>query len=471
VTAQRGIYIIEVSCAGTAEHSSVDRPDSAIHKLVALLKKSHWDWIQDGTLRISPGVNGSLYITVHILFVPGQEKPKQFVADCVQRALEQSGFTLRTTFGERPIYRLYPDPVPGGMVVIATVSADAQWIVHQHPQVTLDFSRVVAEAWEDKDLDKFVGKVISRTDPGIDDIARMKDFVADLKDMGWFKRALIRMDYTYPITLPAPTKRRPEAKRRQHLADIVIHATSLDRDFRWCWDSVGTVANNVSLLLVKHGFAPHIEYDRRAMWHSMTVDATNVHQNQGIHAPGWRIYCRGMNVSTNKLPDTWLNLDGITPMSYTEVNEAILEAMDINPDDLLAKADREDVYGVYRSLQTIAGRLAAQGWDGYIYAKPWKGSGSYCLFYIYGYCGGQAPNAGAWSRIVKMVSDAIAECSPEDLIMNYYQGHINGYEHTPSGYYGAKCYGKVDGVFDEELNLPVGVAVDIKTGHALKDVV
>lgn len=37
ITAQRGIYGIEVSCEGMAEHSSTDRPDSAIHKLVALL--------------------------------------------------------------------------------------------------------------------------------------------------------------------------------------------------------------------------------------------------------------------------------------------------------------------------------------------------------------------------------------------------------------------------------------------------
>ena len=37
ITAQRGIYGIEISCEGTAEHSSTDHPDSAIHKLVALL--------------------------------------------------------------------------------------------------------------------------------------------------------------------------------------------------------------------------------------------------------------------------------------------------------------------------------------------------------------------------------------------------------------------------------------------------
>lgn len=37
VTAQRGIYAIRVSCRGTAEHSSTDAPDSAIHKLVALI--------------------------------------------------------------------------------------------------------------------------------------------------------------------------------------------------------------------------------------------------------------------------------------------------------------------------------------------------------------------------------------------------------------------------------------------------
>ena len=37
VTAQRGIYAIKVACDGTAEHSSTNHPDSAIHKLVTLL--------------------------------------------------------------------------------------------------------------------------------------------------------------------------------------------------------------------------------------------------------------------------------------------------------------------------------------------------------------------------------------------------------------------------------------------------
>ena len=37
ITAQRGIYCVEVSCEGTAEHSSTDAPDSAIHKLISLL--------------------------------------------------------------------------------------------------------------------------------------------------------------------------------------------------------------------------------------------------------------------------------------------------------------------------------------------------------------------------------------------------------------------------------------------------
>lgn len=38
VTAQRGIYVIEVSCEGVAEHSSTDHPNSAVHKLIQLLK-------------------------------------------------------------------------------------------------------------------------------------------------------------------------------------------------------------------------------------------------------------------------------------------------------------------------------------------------------------------------------------------------------------------------------------------------
>ncbi|OGL95721.1 hypothetical protein A2348_03780 [Candidatus Uhrbacteria bacterium RIFOXYB12_FULL_58_10] len=37
VTAQRGITSVEILCDGTAEHSSTDHPDSAIHKLAALL--------------------------------------------------------------------------------------------------------------------------------------------------------------------------------------------------------------------------------------------------------------------------------------------------------------------------------------------------------------------------------------------------------------------------------------------------
>lgn len=38
ITAQRGIYVVEINCDGVAEHSSTDHPNSAVHKLIQLLK-------------------------------------------------------------------------------------------------------------------------------------------------------------------------------------------------------------------------------------------------------------------------------------------------------------------------------------------------------------------------------------------------------------------------------------------------
>lgn len=147
--------------------------------VVRSLKQSHWDWIQDGTMKIGGGQSGVIFCYTHFLFKPGQEKPREFVTEVTRQALTAQRFQiekLRCVGGE----------TPGSLVVMAAVSADASWIVKLFPEVFIDFDTVqVSESLKEGmiDPDEFVKGSEQGTKHAV--FRNLNEIAANLKQNGW----------------------------------------------------------------------------------------------------------------------------------------------------------------------------------------------------------------------------------------------------------------------------------------------
>lgn len=101
---------------------------------VRSLKRAHWDWIQDGTMRIGPGnLRGAIFAHTNYLFKPGQEKPKEFVTEVTRQALAAQGFQ---------IVKIRPAAAEGGITILAAIQADAKFITTRFPTLFIDFDTV-----------------------------------------------------------------------------------------------------------------------------------------------------------------------------------------------------------------------------------------------------------------------------------------------------------------------------------------
>ncbi|MGV0949252.1 MAG: hypothetical protein ACOYB3_01175 [Azonexus sp.] len=117
--------------------------------VVRSLKQAHWDWIQDGTMKIGPGgvtvgYSASILCYVHYLFKPGQDKPKEFVIEVTRQALKAQGFQIE---------KIRPSATPGGITILVQVQADAQFSATRFPDLFIDFDTLsLSEAIDPEEI-------------------------------------------------------------------------------------------------------------------------------------------------------------------------------------------------------------------------------------------------------------------------------------------------------------------------------